>query len=142
MAQKLSAMRHCREREQYFREQKEILRNKSLDYKPVEKQEEHYLEQAIKDHLPSGSGFDSGVKLIDEKSSETKLCFTVDFHHMGDNGYYIYWTKHTVTVTPLFGGINIKVSGVDKRQIKEYIAETFHSCLDIEVNNIGARIDG
>lgn len=82
---------------------------------------------------PSGSGFDSGTKIDLDKSDNKKLVFNTAFHHLNDDGYYIGWSHHTVIVTPDFNGIDIRITGKDKRDIKDYIAETFSFWLDSEV---------
>jgi hypothetical protein len=88
------------------------------------------LEQIIKNYLPSGSGFDSGTSLDFDKSNESRLVFLTGFHHMDEYGSY-KWTDHTVTVrADLSGGLNITVSGRNKNDIKNYIAEIFADALD------------
>lgn len=91
--------------------------------------------QALMDLAPSGSGFDNGTSLDEEKSTSEKFVFHTSYHHMNDNGMYVTWTEHTVTITPSFSGFDLKVSGRDRNQIKEYIAETFHEWLSEEVSD-------
>lgn len=81
------------------------------------------------DLLPSGSGFDNGSHLDVHNSKRDKIIITTSFHHMDENGYYCGWTDHKIIVTPDFDGINIKVTGNNRNQIKEYIADTFYHCL-------------
>lgn len=88
-----------------------------------------YLNQ----YLPSGSGFDNGSTFNVEKSTSEKLVFNTSFHHMSEHGYYTQWTDHTVTVTPSFYGLNIKVSGRNHNDIKDYIAECFDNILNESV---------
>lgn len=88
---------------------------------------EENLQGLITEKLPSGSGFDSGTKLIMEKSSSDKLVFKADFHHMDDNGFYCGWSEHEVIVTPCFDGVHIRVTGRNKRHIKDYIANVFYA---------------
>lgn len=84
--------------------------------------------------LPSGSGFDNGTQLDIDKSTGEKLVFTTSFHHMNDNGMYVRWTDHTVTVRPsLIHRFTLKVGGRNYRDVKDYIAETFNWCLSTEV---------
>ena len=84
----------------------------------------------VKEHLPSGSGFDSGTDLDLAASTEDKLVFHTHFHHMNDGGMYDGWTDHTVTVRPsLAYGFYTRISGRDRNQIKEYIGEAFHHAL-------------
>jgi hypothetical protein len=90
------------------------------------------IESLVKDCLPSGSGFDAGTQFDWDKSKADRLVFNTSYHHMNDGGYYDGWTEHTITVTPSFVGMcDLKVSGRDRRSIKEYIAETFHNALTL-----------
>ena len=88
------------------------------------------IKRLVKDHLPSGSGFDSGTDLDLAASTEDKLVFHTHFHHMNDGGSYDGWTDHTVTIrASLTSGFYMKISGRDRRQIKDYIAEAFDCAL-------------
>lgn len=88
----------------------------------------------VKEYMPSGSGFDTGTQLDISCSTTNELIFTVGFHHMNPEGFYDGWTSHSVTVKPsLAFGIEIKVGGRDRNDIKDYIHEAFHSCLVREV---------
>lgn len=73
---------------------------------------------------PSGSGFDSGTTLGD-KSTPKKLIFNTSYHHMDDDGFYIGWTHHKVIITPSFDGMDIKVTGKNYNDIKDYIGDVF-----------------
>lgn len=87
------------------------------------------LEAIVRNDLPSGSGFDNGTKL-DQTSKPERLVFNVSFHHMNDVGMYDGWTHHQIIVTPsLVSGIELRITGRDRRDIKEYIAEVFYSAL-------------
>jgi hypothetical protein len=89
--------------------------------------------ELVKEHMPSGVGFDCGTKLDLDKSTGERLVFETSFHHMDDNGYYDGWTDHVVRVLPAFGGIDMTISGRNRNEIKDYIHEAFHCCLTIEV---------
>lgn len=92
------------------------------------------IEEIVKNHLPSGSGFDSGTKFEFDKSNPNKLVFKADFHHMDDNGFYCGWSEHEVIITPDFvGEFKMKITGRDRRQIKDYIGDTFHHALGAEL---------
>lgn len=82
-----------------------------------------------------GSGFDGGAGLDLDKSTPNKLVFQTSFHHMNEGGFYTGWTKHTVTVRPTIQepGYALTVSGRDKNDIKEHIAEVFSAVLEEEV---------
>jgi hypothetical protein len=87
----------------------------------------------IMEDAPSGSGFDNGTIFDEEKSDETKLVFYTSFHHMNEGGYYDGWTDHTVTIRANFViRWSMTVSGRNRNEIKEYIAETFNHFLNQE----------
>jgi hypothetical protein len=92
------------------------------------------VNQLVKDHMPSGGGFDSGTHFAWEKSTPDKLVFETSFHHMNENGFYDGWSDHVVTVkASLAFGFTVTVSGPNRNDIKDYIAETFHFALNSEV---------
>jgi hypothetical protein len=83
---------------------------------------EETIEELVKNYMPSGSGFDNGTSFDWIKSSANKLVFHTAYHHMNENGCYDGWTDHTITVTPdLAMDINIKVSGSNRNNIKDYM---------------------
>jgi len=91
------------------------------------------IESLVSEHMPSGSGYDSGTTLDLDKSTGEKLVFVTSFHHMNDSGMYDGWTEHNVIVTPsLAFGFNLKVTGKDRNDIKDYMAECFSDCLHKE----------
>lgn len=91
---------------------------------------ESTIEDLTRAFMPSGSGIDSGVKFDFDKSNGEKLVFYFGYHHMNEHGYYDGWTDHTLTVTPsLVHGIELKISGRNRNDIKEYLHQTFHSAL-------------
>lgn len=87
----------------------------------------------VREHLPSGSGFDSGTSLDWDHSTAEKLVFRTSFHHMDEHGFYDGWTDHSVTVrASLLYGITVSVSGKNRNGIKDYIAEQFQHCASIQ----------
>ena len=78
----------------------------------------------IMEAAPHGSGFDAGTEL-DDKSTPKKLIFNTSYHHMDEAGYYIGWTDHQVIITPSFVGMDIKVTGKNYNDIKDYIEDVF-----------------
>jgi hypothetical protein len=87
--------------------------------------------QLVKDHMPSGSGFDSGTDFDFDASTYEKLVFHTSFHHMDDNGMYDGWTEHTVTVKPsLAFGFTLHISGQNRNDIKDYMQDVFHDALN------------
>lgn len=92
------------------------------------------IESLVKQHMPHGSGFDSGTTLDLDASHADKLVFQTSFHHMNENGYYDGWTEHTVTVTPsLQFRYHIRISGRNRNDIKEMIHESFDVALGTDV---------
>ena len=94
------------------------------------------IEDIAENLLPSGSGFDNGTTVDLDRSSEKRIVLSTSFHHMNDSGMYDGWTDHDIIVTPAFDGFDLRVTGRDKRDIKEYIAETFHHCLSEPIPNM------
>lgn len=92
-----------------------------------------WLLDAVKNG-PSGAGIDCGTKLDIDASTPEKLVFDVSFHHMNDVGMYDGWTEHVVTVrASLVSGIDIRISGRDRNEIKDYLHEVYHYWLTQEV---------
>lgn len=82
--------------------------------------------QAVRDHLPRGSGFDMGSSFEPEESGPGRLCFMTHFHHMNEVGFYTGWTSHTVIVRSVFfGAPEIVVRGRNFNRIKDLVSETF-----------------
>lgn len=88
------------------------------------------LDRLVKEHMPSGGGFDAGTQLDLDGSTPERLVFVTSFHHLDESGVYDGWTKHTVIVTPsLAQKYKLRVTGRDRRQIKDHIHEGFHCAL-------------
>jgi hypothetical protein len=83
------------------------------------------IRQIVKDLLPSGAGIDSGTKIDLDASHGERLILTCGYHHMNDGGFYDGWTEHKIIVTPSFSGLNIRITGRDRNQIKDHLYETF-----------------
>ena len=93
------------------------------------------LDQLV-NMLPSGSGIDSGTKLV--SASATKIVLECSFHHMNETGYYDGWTKHRITVRPTFDSLDIHISGRNRNDIKEYLHEVYALALS---ENIVETVD-
>lgn len=112
-----------------------VINNEKADNEWVERAFDNiaYIEKEI---LPYGSGFDNGCKISIEKSTANKIVIECNFHHMNDNGYYDGWTYHNCIITPdLAYGLDMKVTGRDKRGIKSYILETIYHAINAEIIN-------
>ena len=90
----------------------------------------------VAEHMPSGSGFDTGTRLNQDASSGERLVFETAFHHMNEHGMYDGWTSHTVRVYPsLAYDFRLTVSGPNRNNIKEYVGEIFSEALAREVSD-------
>ena len=88
----------------------------------------------LESYLPSGSGIDCGTKIDREKTKRNKLVLSFSFHHMNDNGFYDGWTDHEVIITPdLCFGLDIRITGKNKRDVKDYLHEVYSVALTTEV---------
>ena len=93
---------------------------------------EERLEELVS-LLPSGSGIDNGTKLDIDSCKPGKLVFTLGYHHMNDVGMYDGWTEHVLTVTPSFDGIELRFSGRNRNDIKDYLHDTYYFALTQEI---------
>jgi len=95
------------------------------------------IEHAEREHLPSGSGFDSGCEVDREKSGPEKLVIRVPFHHMDENGGYDGWEHYVVIATPSFhgDGLTIVVKG-GRKDHREYVADQVGYDLAQELQHI------
>lgn len=83
---------------------------------------------------PSGSGIDDGTQSDLDDWDGKKIVFYASFHHMNDCGYYVGWTEHVFTVYPdLQFGFNLKISGPNRNDIKEYLADVYNNWLNEEI---------
>lgn len=89
------------------------------------------LDDICKKYLPIGSGLDCGVQLLIEESNIDRVVFSFGFHHL-DDGYYNGWTSHKLIVTPSFNGFDMRITGKDKNEVKEYLYDLFHAVLSAE----------
>lgn len=92
------------------------------------------IESLVREHMPRGSGFDSGTTFDADASKPTRLVFNTSFHHMDEYGGYDGWTEHQVIVSADLLGLNVRVTGQDRDGIKEDISELFYALADIDVD--------
>lgn len=103
---------------------------RSQHWRDMADKHELTIERLVRDFMPSGSGFDAGTKLDLDASHAEKLVFTTGYHHMDESGGYDGWTEHVVTVTPsLTSGFNLRVSGRNRNDIKDYMHKSFAHAL-------------
>ena len=95
---------------------------------------EEWIVDEVRGTGPSGSGIDCGTSFDFARSKPNKLVFFIDYHHMDDAGGYDGWTSHSIIVRPsLYCDIDIKITGRDRNEIKDYLADTFHAWLTEEL---------
>lgn len=75
---------------------------------------------------PHGSGIDGDVLLDEKRSNRTRVVITAEIHRMNQNGFYDGWRTATVTIRPLFSGIDVTVTGKGlDEDWKDDLADTF-----------------
>lgn len=95
------------------------------------------LNWIAKNVLPSGSGIDNGTKIDLDKSSPEKIVLEFGYHRMNDAGYYDGWTEHSAVIKPsLAFGLDLKITGRNRNQIKGYLHETYHYELTREFDDV------
>jgi hypothetical protein len=107
------------------------IRSSNVDWQP---RWEDRIKVLINAYMPSGSGWDTGTTLDLETSTPDKLVFYGSYHHMNDGGMYDGWTDHSITIRPsLTRGFDLRVTGRDRNDIKDYLAEMFDCALRLIV---------
>lgn len=92
------------------------------------------IEQLVEDHMPHGSGYDSGTKIDLDASHGEKLVFDIAFHHMDEWGGYNGWTEHRVAVTPsLSNEFRLRIGGRNRNGIKEMMYQDMRHALMTDV---------
>ncbi len=81
--------------------------------------------------LPHGSGIDGKCEIDLVQSTENKIVFFFEFHHMDENGYYCGWTEHNLIITPNFGNFNMRITGKNKNDIKEYLYDLWSQVFSV-----------
>lgn len=90
--------------------------------------------------LPSGSGIDNGTRIC-ASSTPSRIVLTFGYHHMNEHGYYDGWTEHKAIITPsLIQDFNLRITGRDRNQIKDYLHETYDYALGLDVRADGKTI--
>jgi hypothetical protein len=112
------------------------------DRRSMEQAWDMYIDDIVKNHLPSGSGVDNGTKL-DRVTSLRRdmLVFDCAYHHMNEHGMYVGWEDYTIFVKPSFiGKIEIsRVTGRDRNMTKEYLADIYRIALLDEIEQPNLR---
>ena len=104
--------------------------------KSANKEWEERHEKTLSDlcnALPSGSGIDCGTKLDRDACRPDRLVFTLSYHFMDENGFYCGWGDFVVYAKPSFDGIELRITGRDKNQVKEMLYDLYRCALTQEV---------
>lgn len=89
------------------------------------KREEFVMLQKL---LPIGNGIEKECVIL-LKSTEKRIVIDTTYRHQ-INPLEIRWTDHQIVITPSFEGeINIRVTGKNVDNIKEYLHEVFREAL-------------
>jgi hypothetical protein len=83
--------------------------------------------------LPSGAGIDSGTEIDLDRSNADRVTLTFSYHHMNYDGFYDGWTEHTAVIRPAFDGLNIRITGRNRNDCKEYFHEVYNHALQAEI---------
>lgn len=93
------------------------------------------LDIIEKEYLPQGCGVE--CKILKDECREDRIVMWVVYHHMNENGFNVGWTYHKVFVTPsLRFGFDLKITGRNKDNVKEYLGDWLAHNLEREVNPI------
>lgn len=99
------------------------------------------LARVVREHMPSGSGFDKGTQLDITQSTGEKLVFFTSFHHMTGHGFYNGWTSHKIVVRPsLYYGFTLSISGRNENDIKDLIHQAFEQSLNLAIDETGKAV--
>lgn len=103
-------------------------------YNPKKDPVPSHIEEAIRRHMPHGSGIDAPITVKRLDVARGRLVLDVPFHRMDDNGMYRGWVNFTVTVQALLdGGVSVVVRGACRdSSLKEYLGEMLHYHLTYE----------
>lgn len=89
---------------------------------------------AVIDTGPSGSGLDAGTSIDLLKSRTDRLVISTSFHHMNETGFYAGWTEHNLVIKPsLQFGFDLRITGENRNEIKDYLIDVFSLWLDATV---------
>ena len=84
----------------------------------------------LQELLPIGNGIETGCVIL-LKSTKKRIVIETIYWHPNDSDE---WTKHQVIITPSFEGeINIRITGKNEGDIKDYLWDIFREALMNEV---------
>jgi len=85
--------------------------------------------------LPSGYVRLAKIDLI--SSNSQRIVITSGYHVMNELGFYAKWINFRIIVTPVFGGIDLKIRGNfgKYQELKDYLIEMFYDILTEKIDN-------
>src|SRR3990172_7258877 len=87
------------------------------------------LARAVDAHLRSVAHGNTEWTLKHEEEIERIILYG-GYHHMNESGMYDGWTEHEIWVrASLVSGIDLKITGRDRHEIKDYLYEMFQYAL-------------
>ena len=109
---------------------------------------EDLLDEIEREYLPSGSGFDSGCKIVREYAlglKEVRINFS--YHVMHSDGYYTRWIHSAAIVTPTFdsSGLTIRLvhlASFKKDLVDDYVYDSIYQALSAEVGREFVKGEG
>lgn len=79
--------------------------------------------------LPIGNGVETGCVIL-LKSTEKRIEVDTAYWHPNYSYETSRWTEHQVVITPSFEGeINIRITGKNENNVKDYLYDIFHEAL-------------
>lgn len=83
---------------------------------------------------PTGSGIDTRIQFLHDKSKTDRLVLAFGFHHMSESGFYEGWTDHELIITPsLQFGFVMRITGRNRNYVKEYLYDLFTNWLSANI---------
>ena len=106
-----------------------------IEVRPAAEDARDEVNRMMINLMPSGSGVDSGSSLDWTSTKRNRIVIDAPYHHMDEHGFYCAWSSHQVIVTPdLEFGFSIRITGINTREIKEYLSELFSTALSERIS--------
>lgn len=83
----------------------------------------------LQELLPIGNGIEKECVIL-LKSTEKRIVIDTAYWHPNDSYETSRWTDHQIVITPSFEGeINIRITGKNENNVKDYLHHIFHEAL-------------
>jgi len=85
----------------------------------------------LQELLPNGNGMRRQINcMILLESTKKRIVIGTAYWHPNDNYETSRWTEHKVVITPSFEGeINIRITGKNENNVKDYLYDIFREAL-------------